>query len=344
VLFPLFWHFADQHARTSSTLLVPFYWSSAGSERTRGILPVAWYSRDPVQGSGSTALLPLFYESHGRDRFTLLTAAAGYRRTATSHLWYFATALFSDSVVTRFRMVAPLWFNHTNKVTETTTTVVPPLLYVSRGNPESGLATFAAIFWRHHDIGSSTTLGIPLYFDVHEFHQSRTTVLFPLFIRYRRDSDHSVYSLAPLFYRHWTPTDSTTVAFPLYWDWKRGPERTTIVFPLYARWRRPGYVSTYVFPTYYRRQGLRPDGTPDGTYQLVLLPLYDSAVKRPGDFKWEVLGGLFGHERIGRHRYMRLFWMNFETGASAPSQTAWYGQRARTPRRQASRGLSMNSW
>ena len=95
---------------------------------------------------------------------------------------------------------------------------------MSRSHPESSLTTTLALFWRTRDIASSTTLVLPLFYDVHEFHLNRTTVLFPLFVRYERESDGNTYWLAPLFYRHSTPTDTTMVGFPLLWHFKKGHE------------------------------------------------------------------------------------------------------------------------
>jgi len=132
---------------------------------------------------------------------------------------------------------------------------------------------------------------------------------------------------------------------PLYWDIKRGNDRTTLILPLYARWQRAGYRSTLVVPSYYYQEGLRDDGTPDGTYRRfvgLVLPFYDSGVKRPGDFVWNLLGGLVGRERIGHHRYTRLFWFfNIETAPAPRAQTAWYSQPVRTPRKLAARGLDV---
>jgi hypothetical protein len=344
VFFPVFWRYTNAEARSTRTLAGPLYWSSWGDGgHTRGLLPLAWYSRDPAAGAASTGVMPLFYESHGPDRSLLVTLLAGYRRTATTRLWYIVPALFTDSIESRFRMVAPFWFSHTNKATETTTSVVVPL-YFSRSTPESGLSTVLALFWRHHDIASSTTVGLPLYFDVNDFHASRTSILLPFFVRYKRESDQNVWWVAPIFYHHWSPTDSTTVAFPLYWDFKHPDSRTTVLFPLFGHWRRPTYSSTFVFPDVYHRTGLRPDGTPDGTWRTLVVPFYDAAVKRPGDFTWEVLGGLFGHERIGRNRYLKLFFMTFETEPAPRAQTSWYSKPPPTPRKLAPRGLSMNSW
>jgi hypothetical protein len=327
VLFPIFWHFADDEARTNWWLAALLFSSTKGTRSTRGLAPLAWYTRDAATGETANALLPLFYQSSGKDRASFYTLLGGYRREGPSRFWY----------------VTPFVFRHRDEATETTTTVIPPLLYVSHGNPESRLTTFLGLFWHQRDIGSSTTLGLPLYYDVNEFHLSRTSVLLPFGVRYERASDQNTYWVAPLllFYRHTSPTDGTTIAFPLYWDFRHGDERTMLLFPLYAHWRRPGYAGTYVFPLYYYREGLHDDGTPDGTYRRFIFPLYDSGIKRPGDFQWELLGGLVGQERIGHHHFLRLFYMTFETGSSTRAQTAWYGQQAPSRRRATPRGLSV---
>ncbi len=325
ILFPIFWHFGDTSVHQDWMLAGPYFSSTNGARRTRGILPIAWYTRDPERGESSQAVLPLFYHSQGKDQGAFLTVLAGARHSGPSRFWY----------------VFPFVFRHRNQATEASTTVIPPLLYVDRSDPESGLTTMLALFWRYRDIASSTTFGFPLYYDFHEYHLSRTTVFVPLLIRHERAADQTTWWLAPLFYRRSTPTDSTTVAFPLVWDFKQADRRTTVVAPFYAHWRRPGYDSTWVFPSYYYREGRREDGTADGTYRRFVLPFYDSGVKRPGDFMWEVLGGLVGGERIGRHHYLRLFYMTFETGPAPRAQTAWYSQPVRPSRRATPRGLNV---
>jgi hypothetical protein len=344
VVFPLYWHFADRAAATDWTLAGPFYASSTGARRTRGLLPVAWFTRDAGNGDAAQAVVPLFYEAHGRDHFSFYTLLGGYHRSAPARFWYAGPVVHTDSVQSRFSMLFPLWFSHTDKATETNTTVIPPLLHVSRGNPESGLSTTLALFWHYHDIGSSTWLGLPLYYDLHEYHLSRTTLFLPLVFRYENEVERDTTWVAPLFYRHSTPTDISMVAFPLVWDFKRGADRTTVVFPFYAHWRRVDHASTYVFPSYYYRQGLAADGAPDGTYRRFVLPFYDSGVKRPGDFLWEVFGGLFGHERIGTHKFLRLFYLTIETSPTTRAQTAWYSQPVSQPRKAVRRGLSVAGW
>jgi hypothetical protein len=76
----------------------------------------------------------------------------------------------------------------------------------------------------------------------------------------------------------------------------------------------------------------------------VLAPLYRSAVYRPGDYMWEVLGGLFGQERIGRKRFLKVVFLRFETEAPSAAQTSWYSKPVHTPRRAAPRGLATSAW
>ncbi|HXT97863.1 MAG TPA: hypothetical protein VN853_16300 [Polyangia bacterium] len=346
ILFPVFWHFHDKANDSEHTLAGPFYWSHTKGERTRGLLPVAWYTRNDDNGDASQALLPLFYEGHGRDQFSFYTLLGGYHRRAASHFWYAGPVLHTDNVQTSFSMVAPLWFSHTKKATDTTTTVIPPLLHVSRSNPETAFSSTLLLFWHYRDIASSTYVGLPLYYDVQQYHLSRTTLFVPFFGRYENEATHEATTIIPplLFYRHSTPTDLTMVAFPLLWDFKHGNDRTTVMFPFFVRRQSDGHEGTWVFPNYYRSQGLRADGSPDGTYRLYVFPFFDSGVKRPGDFMWEVLGGLFGHERIGRHNYLRLFYFTIETSPTMVDKAAWYGQPVAPRRKAVPRGLHVAGW
>ncbi len=350
--FPLYWHVADEKENRSWTYVAPLaFWSRSGTWRTRGIL-TAWYTRDSASGYASQAFLPLFYQASGPDHFSLLTLVGGYRHSGPSRLWYLTPLVWStDSPTSSFSMVFPLWFRRTDKMAETTTTVAPlPFLYVSRTTPATRFQTTLGLYWHYRDIASSTRVVLPLFYDVHEYQVSRTTAVFPLFVRRHIAAEERTYWVSPFFYSHTSPTYSTTFGFPLvfvplYWDIRRGDNRTTAVLPLFYKWRRPSYQSTLVVPFYYHQEGLRPDGTPDGTdhrFVGVVLPVYESAVKRPGDFMWRLLLGLVGGERIGHHRYLRLFWFfDVELESAPKAQTAWYSKPAPAPRKMAARGLDV---
>ena len=343
VLGPLYWHFADSADGSSWSLLPPLYWSSSPKGSTFALLPLAWRSHDEDKGITSGGLMPLFYASSGKNQFTLLTLLAGYSRNPLSRRWYAGPLYVSDSAAHSTRVLFPLYFGYRDLAKETTTRIIPPLLFFSRNNPEKSLLTFAGLFWRRTDVASATTLVLPLYFDVHDYRLARTTVLFPLFVRHANEVTGDAYTLAPLFYRHTAPDFATNVLFPFVWDFKRPDRRTTVVFPFYAHWTRPTYTGTYVFPNVYYRKGLQK-GAPDGTWRLAIPPLFDADVKRKGDLRWEVLGGLFGKERIGPNHYLKIFFMTFHTKRPTPVQTSWYGRTPTASRTQRRHGLATATW
>jgi hypothetical protein len=364
ILAPLYWHFADADARpsiaadartdavrgSSSTLLGPFYGSTHGTTRLRALLPVAWYSHDDADGSGSQAVMPLFYAAEGPKRFTLLTLLGGISRSPTTSRWYAGILYFSDTTLSRTRVLFPFYLGHYDKPSETTTRVIVPLLHFARSDPRKSLSTTLALFWRRTDVTSATTLVLPLFYDVLDYRQKRLTMLLPLFLRQADEVTHETTWLVPLFYSHVAPTESTHVLFPLVWDFKREDRRTTLVLPFFAHWTRATHSGTYVFPNIYYRKGfaaeVSTDGErrPDGTWRLLIPPFFEAAVARPGDFRWEVLGGLFGKERIGRNHYLKLFFFTIAAQKAAPAQTSWYGLPARPSRTRPVRGLAINTW
>ena len=339
--FPLYWHFADRRADTSTTLALPFFWAKKGSERTRGFLPLAWYSRDEQTGASSHALMPLFYTRRSPDSRTLLSLPFGYQRTPERRWWYAGNLFSYDSWKTRFYAFAPLWFYHRDKTREASTLVIPPLLHYSRTSPERSLSEWFLLFWRRTDITSSLTVGLPLFYDLHSYHQSRFTTLVPLFFRYRNETSGETTTLAPLFFRRSGPADSTTVAFPLLWRFWSEARSTTIVFPFYVGVRRATFDASYIFPNIYYRSGR---GTEAGTSHLVVFPLWESKVKRPGDLMWEALLGLVGWERIGRNRFLKLFFIPFELEAAPAAKTAWYGKPPARARERMARGIDIKAW
>ena len=339
--FPLLWHFADKRAGKSKTLLVPFYWAQNGSERTRGLLPLAWYSRDEQNASASNAIMPLFYERHSPRSLTLLTLPFGYRHAPDSQWWYVGNFFLRDTYRTSFHTFFPLWFYHHDKATDTRTLLIPPLLHYARTSPERSLSTWFLLLWHRRNITSSMTIGLPLVYDFHSYHQNRLTLVLPLFFRWRNDTSGTATTVAPLFYRRSTPTDTTTIAFPLLWRFWSEERSTTIVFPFYVGVRRPTFDASYVFPNIYYRKGL---GSEAGTSHLFVFPFWESEVKRPGDYMWEALLGLVGWERIGRNRFLKLLFIPFELEAAPAAKTAWYGKPPKRARERVARGLDIKSW
>ena len=341
LLMPLYWHFANGEEQKSFSLVGPLLWSRNRSETTRGFLPLFWYSRDGASHTGSEALLPLFYERHSRVSQTVATAVFGFGKAPDSLWWYTGNFVWRDSWKSRFHAFIPLWFWHRDKVSETTTRVIPPLFHYARFNPERSLSTWLLLFWHRTDITSSTTLGLPLYYDLHAYHDNRLTMFLPFFLRYRNEVSDQSTTMAPLFYRRSGPTDASTIAFPLYWRFWSEERCTTVFFPFYFGVRRPTWEGTFIFPSIWISRGLGPEA---GTSHFWFVPFWESQVKRPGDTMWEVLLGVLGWERIGRNRYLKVLFIPFELEPVTAAQTAWYG---RTPKRAPdprARGLNPQTW
>lgn len=345
VVFPLFWRFANQKENKAFNVLFPFLWAHHGTERAWGVMPILWHSRDSAKESSSTALVPLFYWRGRQNQKLLVTPAFGFRTGADRKWWYAGPLYNRESWTDSLSILFPLWFSRFDKISETRTRVIPPLLHYSRSSPDKSISSTLLLFWRHRDITSSTTLGIPLFFDSHSYHESRWTVLMPLFLRHRNEVSQQTYTLAPLpfFYRRTGahPDDKTTIWAPLVWDFKAPDHRTTLVLPFFVHWRRATHSSWLTLPTIYYRKGLGPEA---GTYQFMFVPLWESAVKRPGDYMWEVLMGLFGWERIGRNRFLKVFFFHVELEPAPVAKTAWYGRPVRPTRPLPARGVNTQIW
>ena len=371
-LFPIYWQFADRKKDTSLTAVPPFFVSREGKSTTYGIFPLAWYNRDKEAKTRSLALLPFFYRQFGEDRGKFLTALFGFGHKPTGSFWYVPPAYFSKDTTHWFGMLAPLWFRHENRVTETTTQVIPPLLHFSRRRPGKSLSVWLGLLWRHKNVYSQTTFA-PLFLDREIYNEKRTTMLLPFFVHHRNALDNSKTTVVPLFYRRTSPTKITTVLFPLYWDFQSKPadgtafetdsgeaeadsvaadrsyneasfqRRTQLLLPLYGRFKRPGYDAHWVFPTFYYSSGKTKAGVKDGTYRFMFAPFWESAVKKKGDYMWKVLLGMFGYEKTGRDRFMRLFFLPFELAPAPRQRTTWYRAPPERPLLKA-RGANTAVW
>jgi len=322
-LVPFYWHLADHKEDTATTVAGPLFWAHNKSSRTYGLAPLGWFSSDAEKKESSFALLPLLYKKSGPKRSALATALFGFGHSPTSSWWYVPPFLWRNSDKSNFNMLFPFWVSHTNKETETNTRFFLPALHFQRKSADKTLAAWFGILWRHDGIASSTNVVFPFFFDHHSFHESRTTALLPLFLRHHRLTDDTAYTMAPFFYRRSGPKESTTVLFPLFWDFKEETKRSTLLLPLFAHFSKPGHTSTWVFPNIYYRNGR---GANAGTHRLVVWPFWDSQVRQPGDYSWDVLLGLFGYEREGLERQVKFFFVPFELDPLPPPQTAWYGR------------------
>src|SRR5262249_12478321 len=123
---------------------------------------------------------------------------------------YSSTALF------------PLAYFSRNRVTGATTNMVLPLYFDGRADDGRELQVMTPLIWRYPSVERSVIVGLPAFFDVHAYGESRTTGFLPLFIRNRSWAANSVsYTLPALLFwarkRNAGPDPGTDVAwFPLF--------------------------------------------------------------------------------------------------------------------------------
>jgi hypothetical protein len=336
--FPLVWHFANSETQSSTTFAGPFFWHRRGKVRGGGLAPLLWiqYAKRRTQ----VTLFPLLHVERRTNRLRVWTPLFGFgwdRADASSH-GYVGPVYWGRTATTNTQVVFPLFWRFASQQAKTASIVAFPL-YFARVTPESRFDVVFPLVWHRRTVTSRQLYVAPLFYDGLDYHEKRTTVLFPLFFRrrvYHSDDTMwmfppSVYvrtrpgkldlAVFPLLWHFQRPEKRTTVVFPLYWDFARpGGKRSVVGFPLYWDFQRPNRRSTVVFPVFWRFRkdheirtvvlnSYYYENTKNDTWQYLFLPFVEVAEKRPGDFKLSFFGGLVSYERIGRNRRIKLFFI-----------------------------------
>ncbi|MBI3724151.1 hypothetical protein HY251_09400 [bacterium] len=140
------------------------------------------------------------------------------------------------------------------------------------------------------------------------------------FFDYAKDATR-LRLVSPVFYHHedYLEPTSSTVVLGLYWDMRRGPDRIKVAFPLWWDFENTDAKTelSTAFPFFWRYQGESEQtcvllnsawttGKTDrgSSWSFHLFPLFDLGSDSSEHFRWQVLGGLVGHERSGSlHRW-----------------------------------------
>jgi hypothetical protein len=223
---------------------------------------------------------------------------------------------------TRLDLALPLGFVHKNRSRRRTTVFALPG-YFGRWSPERSAHVLAPLVWSFRRPTGSSTVIFPALWDFHHRGVARSTVVFPLYwrhrdeqrqrtshllplvwFRHRQDGSHGQRVtdavVFPLFWRFGGPHRRSTVAFPLLWSFRKRDRSATVLFPLYWDFKRGHQRVMVALNTLYVRYK-RP-----GTYDFHFLPILRVQRKRPEDLKISFIAGLFGYERIGRNRFLKL--------------------------------------
>jgi hypothetical protein len=326
IQFPFLWHFANRDQASTSLFPVYFHGHDANSRttvipplllgwgRSEGSsyaiqFPFYWHFHGDGDGDGegltSTTVFPLFHYRSAPSSRGLFTLLAGAQRSEDSRFWYVGPIMHERGRSSDWTAVFPLWFSSSDR---------------ARADQESSSQILLPFFYRFNRTGVA-----------------HTTVLLPFYVRHRNQRDDATTTVMPLFFRREAGQDSATVGFPLYWSFQSAERGTSMLLPFFVHVRRPTWGATYVFPNVYYRTG---QGTAAGTYELHVFPFWEQAARRPGDTFWQALLGVFGYERIGRNRYLKLLFIPFELKPAPAATTEWYGR----SERRTVRGLDPHVW
>lgn len=343
VVTPIFYRQADSAAGYDLNVLGPFYWGKRPQDTRFGLLPLL-FAKLRKDGTGSVLFLPFgFFEKKPLGGFTVATALFGWLRYPTGFRVYVGPLYARQDRETSSMALWPLVYFTRDKIDGSSTKMILPLYFDTRTKDDRQLAMYSPLLWRWRSVERSIIVGLPLFFDVHSFKESRTTGLLPFFIRNRsnvykatswvfppiltwvrrhHDTKTSDVVIFPLVWRYAGAEKSTTVAFPLVWDFKRGGSRTTVFAPIGAYWKRPDARHWLVLNLYYRKGA----GVREGSWWCDIFPLASFGRPRKGDLEWKLFEGLVGYARQGRSRTLTLFWLfDIPLKPVPASNLTWFG-------------------
>ena len=231
--------------------------------RQRALLgphPVRSSSRRTSRRHVRRRLFPVFYAAKHLDGSTFVSPVGGSLTHDGLEAHRYRPDLLSPRRRSARRRLLPARLPPRNINSGARTSFCIPLYFDTRGGEGRELQAYTPLVWRYHSVESTTTVGLPLFLDMHAYGESRSTLLLPFFFhgiqqghaddaagccrrsspggRRRRDGKDCV--LLPAHLAASAAVNPTTIVAPLVWDFKRGPDsRTTVVFPLWAHWRRP---------------------------------------------------------------------------------------------------------
>jgi hypothetical protein len=342
VLAPLFYHMWDRAADASLTVIGPLYFGHNQQTKKFGLFPL-FFETLHGDGGSSTTILPLLTHFRKKSVGSLMVNPLFGWSTYPGGVRAWAGPFYvrRDPQVSS-TAIWPLVYFTRDKTNDTITRMVLPLYFDTRNDKGRELQMMTPLAWRYHSVERSVIVGIPLFFDVHSYKESRTTGLLPFFVRNRSNVYKSTtwffpplltwardrygaekakdVVIFPLVWR-FGGKNSTTVAFPLFWDFKRGDARTSVLFPVAAWWKRTN-DNHYIIGNMYYRRGKNEK---EGSWWCDVFPIVSFGKPRKGDLEWNILEGLVGYWRKGRNRALRIFWLfDIPLEPAPPSTLTWW--------------------
>ena len=299
------WHIKSEEERSGGFAPLVWYKRSPEDDYTV-VLPLAWHFGNPKEKRSTTFVGPWFYRRQGEEKSTGLVPLfytawdnAGGRSIGIFPLFYLRTE------PDRLGIYTPI-FGY-DKSPQRKQWYAGP--YFQRDGKKISANAFFPLFirYRNHELGQTTMGVVPFYLG-------------------RWSRENSFHLVFPLFWRWKSVDDSSTVVFPVVWDFHdHHLARTTVVFPLFLRhanyrtketsyvvppvWvrTRPESSDTVVFPLVWHFGGVKKSTTIGFPFYwdfkrgskrtTVVFPLYWN-FDRPGHETWVVANTYY---RKGKH-------------------------------------------
>ena len=300
VVFPFYWRVREK-AGFRADVVFPLYWDIRGKDRwarvigpvfahedkkedlyQAGVVPLAYYHRNK-EGSTFGCLPFIFYRNNFKQKKrTWVVGPAWYIKGEDEKAAGFAPLfLYKRSPDEDYTIVVPIAWHFGNPSEKKSTTFVGPWFYRRNGDEKStGLVPLFYTSW--DKAGGRSVAVFPLFYLRNE--PDRFRLFTPVFgydrepknlqwyagPYYHRDGDSgNVNILFPLFWRWRTVDDTSTVVFPVVWDFHNHHlARTTVIFPLFLRHAnyRTKEISYVVPPVWVRT---RPESSDAVVFPLV---------------------------------------------------------------------------
>lgn len=328
-LVPLLFHKRSPELKATTIPLALFH-HARGPEEFRLVTPLLAYFHDK-RTEASTWITPLYQRRRGDKNFDAVLPL--FMRT------------WDDRDMSRGLFIPPIFWHWDDPANRTT--IVFPLLATS---DREGISKFwlTPLLGHHRQLEkrSDTWWVLPTFhygttpdswqFNIHPLFYSarskeaRHLAIAPIYFDFQNFKERTRrFALAPLYWDFSAAKEQkhTRVLFPLYWDFQHGKRQRTrrVVFPLWwdfnyrdreARYRVafPFYANSkvgarsrhFVLNTFYEHSS-----DDEGRWQFHFFPLFSRGGSATSRW-WNVLYGLAGYDRRGRHRRVQAFWLPFQ--------------------------------
>lgn len=302
-----------------------------------GSAPFFLYGRNG-QGRRTHAAALLYYWDRSPDGWKLYTPLFGVNNQPGKELgWYAAGPLLAIKTTRTHRRVMsfPLYYRRAHRLEDESLTLVAPPLFISQHREDRRWFEAGLLVWqfrKQHKI--TTTVLPPIFFMSDAYAQRRLYWLAPLFLRDNQIANDKTWTaIAPALYvQHRDGEDLDFVQFPLVWHIERGANEGT--FGAFVWWDIRVKDKTFqTVPALYTRwatslKDTKVIGPGLGWWTRGRGP-------NAGEFAWRALFGAFGAGREDGRRYISIFGAKIDRGpANASAQTR---RRLRALDRQARR-------